>query len=187
MLIAFAVIGLILQSAAVVLGGLSVRHFRRAARLGIPVQNIVELAPGFGKVRGRLAALGKPLRSPLTDQACVYYRLRVAREHRKWATPLMPEAETSRLLARVDDPFRRVGNFINSLLGDKRSTKMHPSWVPVLDPTQSVRVALEDATGKVELDLQGVKVVIKEPDPNALRARPEFRKPLQGLSRYQNP
>ena len=86
MAILCGVVGVVLLVVAGLLGICGWRCFRRAALLGIPLLRIAKLTPGHRKARGRIVATGGVLRAPITNKLCVYYRLRVKQERRRWTT-----------------------------------------------------------------------------------------------------
>jgi hypothetical protein len=167
LVIALAVVAFIFLTVAIVLGFFAGRHFRRASLLGIPVQGAGELESGLCKVRGRIVALGQPMHSPVTNQSCVYYRLHVAVEHRKWVTTARPGWNANPTVVAGGVLGGAIGGLIAGLATsgarDEGTTKIHQSWVPVLDDACSVRLAVEDSTGKVEVDLRDASVVTKKP------------------------
>jgi hypothetical protein len=80
------VLGIVMVTVACPLGICGWRAFRRATWLGIPLVRIAKLAPGHHKVRGRIVAAAQTLLAPVTNKPCVYYRLRVKQERRRWKT-----------------------------------------------------------------------------------------------------
>jgi hypothetical protein len=162
MVIVLGAVGFLLTAGAALLGYLAVRQFGRASRLGTPLARTAKLKPGpCKKVRGKIVAVGKPLRGPLTGQACVYYRLRIDEEHRKWKTTR--SAPQPGFAAAV-----MLGGALGGLLyglasrDNEGETKVIHSWKNVLNDAQSIRLAVEDASGKVEVDLGGAEVVTKQ-------------------------
>jgi hypothetical protein len=162
MAILLAVLGLILAAGAAVLGYVAVRQYRRASHLGRLPARVAKLQPNpCKKVRGKVVAVGAPLRSPLSNRACVYYRLRIDEERRKWKTTRTAPSGGA-VAAGI------LGGAVGGLLygmaarDDEGSTKVIHSWNNVLDEAQSSRLVVEDATGKVEVDLSGAEVVTKD-------------------------
>lgn len=72
--------GLLLLAGTVILGLYAQRNMRSASLLQRPLCRVDELRPGCRKIRGKIAAIGKSLRSPVANRECVYYRLRVYEE-----------------------------------------------------------------------------------------------------------
>jgi hypothetical protein len=167
MAIVLAVLSLILLVTAGVLGFFAVRYLRRSSLLGTPVERAADLEPGLCKVRGRIVPLGKPLCSPVTNQACVFFRLRVSQEHRQWVTTPRPGGAPSGGAVAAGILGGAVGGLLYGLATsgarEEGTTKIHQSWVPVLDHARCVRLAVEDATGQVEVDLREAEVVTKKP------------------------
>jgi hypothetical protein len=171
MVIVLVVLGGLFLVAAVVLGFFALRFLRRASLLGTPVKPAAKLKPGLCKVQGRLVALGKALTSPVTNKACVYYRLRVAAEHRQWVTTARPgwnsnpAAVTGGILGGALGG--AIGGLIGSMAGggaqEEGTTKIHQSWLPVLEDAGTVKLAVEDSSGQVEVDLRNAEVITKKP------------------------
>jgi hypothetical protein len=157
MLVLFGLIGLALLTAGLVLAFLAIRVSGRARLLDAPLMLAADLKPGLCKLRGRLVAVDKPLRSPVSDRPCVYYRLRVQQEKRKW--------KTTRI---VREPLLRAsGDRIGASLRDwaesetDESTRILYSWITVLDEADSVPLVLEDSSGRVPLNLRQAEVVAR--------------------------
>src|SRR5437764_1111142 len=95
---AAAVVLLVLLAAALAGAGVAaffaVASYRRSQLLGVPSADIADLRPGFGKVRGAVAARGKLLSGPLSGRPCVYYRFRVEEERRKVYRKARPGEDT---------------------------------------------------------------------------------------------
>jgi hypothetical protein len=161
--IVLGVVGLILVAAAALLGYVAVRLFRRASRLGIRPAHAAKLKPGpCKKVRGKVVAVGAPLRSPLTNQACVYYRLSIDEERRKWKTR---RAAPSGGAVAAGILGGAVGALLYGALAaqqDEGTTEVIHSWDNVLDDVECTRLVVEDATGRVEVDLRDAEVVTKD-------------------------
>lgn len=144
---------LMLLAGGVVLGLYAQRNLRTASLLGCPASRIGKLRPGFRKVRGKIAALGKPLRSPVDNKECVYYRLHVKEERKTFRISL----------SELNQPL-----FRGSILADAReawnteSNRSVHSWRTLLDETYDAPLAIEDDTGSVEVDLHGATVFTKE-------------------------
>lgn len=142
---------------AIVLGGVGWYSRRTAAWLTRPLSRIGKLRPGPRKVRGKIAAREKVLRSPMTNRECVYYRLRVYEEGRK-SRP----ADVLRSVLRGPPALNgiffvyRFDSFASAQdSGNERSVY---SWHNVLDEVESVPFCIEDETGSVEVDVRGATV-----------------------------
>jgi hypothetical protein len=87
------------------------------------------------RVKGRLVTREAPLKSPLTNRLCVYFRFKVeqAIEVRSWTTTHYGMA--------------------GALAGPQETMSTTERWTPVLEDEQRVSVALEDETGTANLDL----------------------------------
>jgi hypothetical protein len=180
MLVLFGVIGLVLLLTGLVLAFLGVQASKRAYLLDAPLARAAELKPGFCKVRGRLVALDEPLQSPVADRPCVYYRLRVQEEKRKWKTKGTSEESPGGILVTAF-LFGMIGLVFYRLFhrGDESTQVIH-SWITVLDEADSVPLVIEDNSGRVPIDLRDAEVVAKEksrvtcdfqrPAPDRLRA-----------------
>ena len=86
------------------------------------------------RVKGRLVTREEPLRSPLSDKPCIYYRFKVdqAYETRTWTTSY---------------------NSLTVLSGVNESISDRETWQTIIEEVQRVAVALEDETGRAYLDL----------------------------------
>jgi hypothetical protein len=162
----FAVFGILLVMAGALLGMCGWRNLQRASWLGIPLVRIAKLAPGHRKVRGHIVAAGETLRAPVTNKPCVYYRLRVKQERRRWKTRGGPGAPSGGLvIAGV------LGGAIGGALysavraaraDDNEETKLIRSWEEVLNEASNVRLVVQDDTGTVEVDMHDAEVIPKE-------------------------
>lgn len=164
MTIALGISGAFLALVAVFLWLLAVRDFRRASLLGTPLQRMSRVEPGRCKVRGQVVALEKALRSPVTEQPCVYYRLRVDQERRQWKSTGGAPAVSGAFLAGF------LGGALGGLLyglargqaEEGEDSKVITSWVRILNEAESVRMAVEDEHGVViEVDLEDAEVISK--------------------------
>jgi hypothetical protein len=140
-------------------------QLRRAALLGIPLVRAAELTPGLRKVRGRVVAVDPPLSSPVSNQACVHYRLRVEQERRKWKSssgggdPSPMGAVVAAILGGL------IGVIIYRALktgGGEGASRVDTSWDRILDEAETVRFLIEDATGSVAVDMHDGEAVLKE-------------------------
>jgi hypothetical protein len=158
MLVLFGLSGLTLLMAGLVLAFLAIQASKRAYLLDAPLMQAADLKPGFCKLRGRLVAVDKPVRSPVSDRPCVYYRLRVQEEKRRWKTTGL----------RGEPSLRPTGGVFGASLrawaesDSEGSTKLLYSWIAVLDKADSVPLVIEDDSGRVPLDLGEAEVVAKE-------------------------
>jgi hypothetical protein len=157
MILAFLLgcLGFVLVGGGALLGFFAWRNFQTGSRVGCPRSRIAKLRPGFRKVRGQVAPLGEPLRSPVTDRPCVYYRLRVYEDRSRSKSPA---SDDDVLVARV------VGGAAGAL-AYKATTALAEdmdAWQLLLDEALSIPLVIEDDTGAVEVDLRGATVLIKE-------------------------
>jgi hypothetical protein len=157
------VVSLVLAAGAAVLGYFAARQYLRASRLGRLPARVGKLQPSpCKKVRGKVVAVGAPLRSPLTNRPCVYYRLRIDEERRKWKTT---RTAPSGGVVAAGILGGAVGALLYSTLAtqdDEGTTKVIHSWHTVLNEVDSSRLVVEDATGKVEVDLEDAEVITKD-------------------------
>lgn len=95
---------------------------------------VAEMRDGVCRVKGRLVAREEPLKSPLSNKECVFFRFKVeqAYEVKTWRTSY---------------------NSILVLSGANESTSDRESWQTLLNDVQQIAVVLEDETGKAHLDL----------------------------------
>ena len=98
---------------------------------------VAELRDGLCKVKGRLVARGKPLKSPLTNKPCVYYRFKADQAY---------ETKTWRTIGRT-----MAGAWEGTM---EERAESHESWRPLVEDAQGMDVALEDETGQAILDLR---------------------------------
>lgn len=96
-----------------------------------PLSKVGELREGLGKVRGQVLGLEKPLISPLSKTPCVYYRLKV-------------EEQRSRTISH----------------GPHGGTHRQNYWHAVVDDKQAVRCAIEDQTGRANVELLEAEMVL---------------------------
>ena len=146
---------LVLVGGGAVLGFFGWRNFQTASRVGCPRSRVAKLRPGFRKVRGKIAPLGKPLFSPVTNQPCVYYRLRVYEDQSKSKSPASDDGV---LMARA------VGGVTGAIAYKVTTAMMEDmtAWQLLLDEALSIPLMVEDDTGTVEVDLRGATVIPKE-------------------------
>lgn len=154
--------GLILLAGGAVLGLYAWRNQRTASLLGRPLSRVGKLRPGYRRIRGKVAALGKPLQSPATNKACVYYRLRVYEDRRTW----VPTSTVSGGLTTAG--FLMIGGAGGTLYAVSRllfyptdDTAVQTRHV-LLDKEVSIPLAVEDDTASVEVDLRGATIRCKE-------------------------
>jgi hypothetical protein len=175
MLIAFGILGLVLLLAGLVLASLGIRAAKQAYLLDAPLVRAADLRPGFCKVRGRVVAVAEPLQGPVTDRPCVYYRLRVQEEKRKWKTTKGPGGPK---------PGALVAGFLGGALGallytwarsddDDESTKVIHSWITVLDEAECIPLVIEDNSGRVAVEMRDAAVIVKEKS----RITSDFQRP----------
>lgn len=157
-----SLIGLSFVVGGVVLVGIGWYIHRTTSRLTRPLSRIGKLRPGPRKVRGQVADCGKVLRSPMTNQECVYYRLRVYEQDKKWRVTdmlrggLIPAAGMINLgffVYTVND------GFADSM--DRANSRAVYSWTNLLDEVVSVLFRIEDDTGFVEVDAHRATVNVK--------------------------
>ncbi|MGH7170255.1 MAG: GIDE domain-containing protein [Gemmataceae bacterium] len=143
---------------AIVLGAVGWYIHRKAAWLTLPLSRIGKLRPGPRKVRGQIAAFDEVLHSPMTNQKCVYYRLRVYEQG-------MKSRPTDVLRGVLRGPAAFHGGFFVYSFGDSFASSRDPanerseySWHNVVDEVESVPFCIEDGTGSVEVDVRGATV-----------------------------
>ncbi len=151
----FAVISVL---CGIVLAGVGWYSHRRAAWLTRPLSRIGKLRPGPRKVRGKIAACEDVLYSPLTNQKCVYYRLRVYEEGKKWRST---NALSGGLL--TPQAFNGIFFFFSfedsfASFQDSANERAVYSRHIVLNEVGSVPFCIEDDTGSVEVDVRGATV-----------------------------
>lgn len=154
----FFLFALVCVVCAIVLGGVGWYSHRTAAWLTRPLSRIGKLRPGPRKVRGKIAACEEVLHSPLTNQKCVYYRLRVYEEGKK-------SRPTDVLRGVWRGPAAFNGIFFVYKFESAWASSRDPvnersvySWHNVLDEVESVPFCIEDDTGAVEVDVRGATV-----------------------------
>jgi hypothetical protein len=169
---------LIFLVGGVVLGGFGWYSHRTAARLTRPLNRIGKLRPGPRKVRGRIAASEEVLNSPVTNQKCVYYRLRVYEERKKWRPTNVLRG--SFLSARAFNGILFVYSFEDSFASqaDQANERAAYSWNNLLDEAVSVPFRIEDETGFVEVDARDASVNAK----TKARTSTSMSQPLLALS-----
>lgn len=156
------IFGLLLLAGGVILSLYAWRNLQSASRLQCPLSRVAKLQPGLRKTRGKIAALGKPLRSPVAKKECVYYRLRVYEEKKKIKSSV---SSASDLL-----PAFAMGGLLGALLAhlyrtheiDGRDERTTYSRHLLVDKEDNVPLSIEDETGCVEVDLHGATVFTKE-------------------------
>lgn len=157
----FFLVAVVCVVCAIVLGGVGWHSHRTAAWLTRPLSRIGTLRPGLRKVRGKIAAFEDVLHSPLTNRKCVYYRLRVSEECKKWRPTDVLRGGWRRpniingifFVYTLDDSFASSQDS-----GDERAVY---SWHDVLDEVESVPFCIEDDTGSVEVEVRGATVSAK--------------------------
>ena len=110
--------------------------------------DVRDLEEGRGKVTGTVVALEEPIKSPITQTACVYFALTVEEEEVR----LVPYTET-----------RRQGNRTVRVSGTREERK----WVQILHDVRYVAFVVKDKTGEAEVEMDGAETVIKEKDRKA--------------------
>lgn len=151
--------GLLLLAGAAVLSLFAWHNYRVASRLGLPLSRVGKLRPGFRKVRGKVAALGEPLRSPVTNKECVYYRLRVYEERKKWKNGSAFSGSGGVFTAWA------VGGAVGVLIHNAmaaREDEVKRSWDQFLEEVVDLPLLVEDDTGSVQADLHDATILIKE-------------------------
>jgi hypothetical protein len=156
MLVLFGLMGLALLIVGLVLAFLAIQASKRAHLLDAPLMRAADLKPGLCKLRGRLVAVAKPAQSPVSDRPCVYYRLRIQEERRKWQTTRLAGEPSIRTPGGLGPPLRAWAE-----LDSEGSTKVLSSWITVLDEADSVPLVVEDNSARVPLDLRRAEVVAK--------------------------
>jgi hypothetical protein len=162
MLILLAILSLFLFMVGAFLALQALAQLQRSSLLSIPVSRAAQLKEGRCKVRGRLVPLEQPLLSPVTNQACIYYRLRVDEEGRKWKSSGggEPDPWTTIIVAIL---FGLIGALIYRIFGGgEGGSKVVTSWQNILDEADSVDLTIEDATGSVAVDLGNAEVTTKD-------------------------
>lgn len=139
---------------AIVLGGVGWYSHRSAARLTRPLSRIGKLRPGPRKVRGKIAADEEVLHSPLTNQKCVYYRLQIFEERKKWRPTdvLRGGLRTTSALNGIFFVYTLEDSFASAQ--DSANERAVYSWQNVLDEVESVSFCIEDDTGSVKVDVR---------------------------------
>lgn len=155
------VFGVSVVLGGVVLSGLGWHSRRTASRLTRPLSRIGKLRPGPRKVRGKVAVCEETLRSPMTNQECVYYRLRVYEEERKWRATDVLRGSIVPTGATMNFGFFYTsdGSFTDSMGGG--NARAVYKWHNVLDEAVSVPFHVEDDSGCVEVDVRGADVNAK--------------------------
>jgi hypothetical protein len=150
---------LLLVGGSVLLSLFAWRNFQAASLFGRPLSRIARLRPGARKVRGQIVPLDKPLRSPVTDQPCVYYRLRVYEERKEWKGGDGPTGGA--FMAGVLGGAAGVVLYEAVRMSERDARAVH-SWHPLLDDSLSIPMAVRDDTGEVEVDLRDAAVIPKQ-------------------------
>jgi hypothetical protein len=163
MLVLFGILGLVLLLVGLLLAWLGILAAKRAYLLDAPLVRAADLQPGFCRVRGRVVAVDEPMRSPVTDRPCVYYRLRVLEEKRKWKKNLsVGRTPVGQIVAMY------LGGFLGGMMyramtdDETGSSKGRHQLLPVLDAADSIPLVIEDASGRVPVDLRDAEVIAKE-------------------------
>lgn len=153
------IFGLFFLVGGVILGFYAGRQLRLASLFRQPLSRVAKLKPGLRKTRGKIAAIGKSLQSPLARKECVYYRLRVYEERKSY----MPKYKF------VDGFFTNyswygwLGSFFGGTLEDSfNDERASYSRHLLVDKEDDVRFMVEDDTGCVEVDLRGATIFTKE-------------------------
>ena len=151
--------GLFLLAVGIVLGLSARRNQQSASHLQRPLHRIARLEPGVRKTRGKIVALGKSLQSPVTKKECVYYRLRIYEEKKRYKRDLnFLEAFLPRcsLYGPLGDVFDET---LEEPLHEERAIY---SRHLLLEEVHNVPLVIEDDTDSVEVDLDGATVITKE-------------------------
>lgn len=150
---------LLLLAGGVVLGVWAWRNLQSASQLQHPLSRIGKLQPGFRKIRGKIAAMGRPLQSPLGNRECVYYRLRVYEERRS----AKGEMELPGGIIAAYLLFGWTGALLyrSHEVGANESRTTYSQHL-LVDEQDEIPLVIEDDTGCVEVDLRGAKVFTKE-------------------------
>lgn len=147
----------LLLAGAVLLGCFAFRQYVRASRLVTPLAHAAKVRPGpCRKVKGKVVAVGRLLRSPLTNQECVYYRLHIDEERRTWTSGAGGGAAAALFLFGV------VGGLlyaVHRLYGPGGEDRAVSSWEKVLDDAEGIQLVIEDDSGAVEVDLRDAEVI----------------------------
>jgi hypothetical protein len=146
----------------------AVFSYQRYQMLASPPAAIADLRPGFGKVKGAVAARGPLLVGPLSGRECVYYRFRVEEEQKTVQRKARPgrDVVTTRLVGTVH------GQDIDTWTNQRSSW----TWDRVVDEECGSRAVVQDRTGEAEVDLtsaavEGGEAVRIEADAEAPPAR----------------
>ena len=149
------------------LGYYAWRNFQASSLVTRPLSRAAKLRPGFRKMRGKVASIGKPLLSPVTNKPCVYYRLRVYEEKKSWSSTADVGVGGAAVAGGL--LFGALGGAVGALLyqastntGRMGGDKVNRSWHPILDDDVSIPLVVEDETGTVEVDLRGATIIPKE-------------------------
>jgi hypothetical protein len=151
--------GLLLTVGGVALGVYAWRNMDRASQLKCPLSRIGKLKPGYRKIRGKVAALGEPLLSPVSKKECVYCRLRVVEDKTTYhGRPDLPGGGLSAFFL-----FGIIGMFLYRVydVGVSDTSASHSRRF-LLDEEFDVLPIVEDDTGGVEVDLHRATVFAKE-------------------------
>lgn len=155
-------IGLSFVLGGVVLVGFGWYIHRTASRLIRPLSRIGKLRPGPRKVRGQVSGCGKVLRSPMTNQECVYYRLRVDEQGKKWRATDMLRGGLIPVAGMINLGFLvyTLNDGFADSMGRADSRAVY-SWTNLLDEVVSVLFRIEDDTGFVEVDAHRATMNVK--------------------------
>jgi hypothetical protein len=134
---------------------------QRASRLSVGLSRAGKLKPGVRKIRGRVVMLGKSVRSPASRKPCVYYRLRVEEETKKFLSEDLSH-QGSRVLWMWFF-FGLFGVIFYRMFRDRDGgTKVIYNWRNLLDDSKCTSLAVEDDTGRARIDLTDAEVAIKD-------------------------
>ncbi|HZV07113.1 MAG TPA: GIDE domain-containing protein [Gemmataceae bacterium] len=152
-------LSLLLLAGGVALGLYGWHNSRRASQLECPLSRIGKLKPGFRKIRGTVAAVGTPLNSPVSNKACVYYRLRVYEDKKTYKEkPTLPAGVFTAFFL-----FGALGALLyRTYEVGADDTRAEHSRRSLLDEESDVLSLVEDDTGGVEVDLRRATILSKE-------------------------
>jgi hypothetical protein len=157
--ILLGLVALLVVAGGVLLGLFAWRNFQAASLLGRPLSRIARLRPDTRKVRGQIVPLDTLLRSPVTDQPCVYYRLRVYEERQEWKSTDEP---TGGIIVAGALGGATGGVVYEAAGWSEREERAVRSLLTILDETVSIPLAVRDDTGEVEVDLRGATIMPKQ-------------------------
>jgi hypothetical protein len=162
--ILFGFLGVVSLAAAILFGMFAVNGLQRAGRLGRPMAKVGKLKTGVRKVRGQIAPVGETLMSPLSNQPCVYYRLLLEEERKKYRDNEGFQPRLGGMLAMWLGGF--VGWYLywmsrTPALGS-RAGAVTWKWHTVLERAKSAPMVIKDDSGSVLLDLNEADVLVKD-------------------------